>query len=135
MDETYTTVKGRWMHRYRAVDKHGKTLDFILSKRRDETAATAFFKQTIENNGVPEKVVIDKSGANRAGLENINVLFLLLGFWRFFENITRPIKGVKSFHSAAATVQGIEGAHMIKKKKPFHQDNLSAFQQFARLAG
>ncbi len=35
MDETYIKVKGRWMYLYRAVDKHGKTLDFILSKRRD----------------------------------------------------------------------------------------------------
>jgi hypothetical protein len=49
---------------YRAVDSHGDTLDFMLSERRDEEAATAFFKQAINNNGFPDKVVMDKSGAN-----------------------------------------------------------------------
>jgi transposase-like protein len=44
----------------------------MLSERRDEDAATAFFKQAINNNGFPDKVVMDKSGANYAGLANIN---------------------------------------------------------------
>lgn len=82
MDETYIKVKGQWMYFYRAVDKHGKTLDFMLSEHRDEAAATDFFARTIENNGWPEKVVIDKSGANLAGLQNMNILLLLHGwFW------------------------------------------------------
>ena len=68
MDETYVKVKGTWTYLYRAVDKHGKTLDFILSERRDEDAASTFFIRTIGNNGWPEKDVIDKSGANLAGL-------------------------------------------------------------------
>jgi transposase-like protein len=49
---------------------YGDTLDFMLSERRDEEAATAFFKQAINNNGFPDKVVMDKSGANYAGLAN-----------------------------------------------------------------
>jgi transposase-like protein len=32
----------------------------MLSERRDEEAATAFFKQAINNNGFPDKVVMDK---------------------------------------------------------------------------
>ena len=153
VDETYLKVKGRWVYQYRAVDKFGKTLDFMLSERRDEAVATAFFKQTTENNGVPEKVVIDKSGANLAGLENINLLFMILGFWRFIDirqvkylnniieqdhrfikKITRPMKGFKAFHSAAATLQGIEVAHMVRKDQ-FDEKGLPAFQQFALLAG
>jgi putative transposase len=60
---------------YRAVDKFGDTIDFMLSEKRDQAAATtAFFKQAIDNNGFPKKVVMDKSGANYAGLENINIL-------------------------------------------------------------
>ena len=74
MDETYIKVKGKWVYLYRAVDSHGDTLDFMLSERRDEDAATAFFKQAINNNGFPDKVVMDKSGANYAGLANINLL-------------------------------------------------------------
>lgn len=46
----------------------------MLSERSDEEAATTFFKQVINSNGLPEKVIMDKSGANYAGLENINIL-------------------------------------------------------------
>ena len=69
MDETYIQVKGKWTYFYRAVDKFGKTLDFMLSEHRDEAAASAVFARVIENNGWPEKVAIDKSGANLAGLQ------------------------------------------------------------------
>jgi len=47
MDETYVKVKGEWTYLYRAIDKEGKTLDFMLSERRDEAAATAFFVKAI----------------------------------------------------------------------------------------
>jgi len=43
MDETYTKVKGRWVYLYRAIHKHRKTLDFMLSEQRDEAAAITFF--------------------------------------------------------------------------------------------
>ena len=55
MDETYIKVKGKWMYLYRAVDKHGKTLDFMLSKRRDKAAARLFFRHAIETNGLPSR--------------------------------------------------------------------------------
>ena len=70
------------MYLERAIDRFGQTLDFTPSERRDKAAATAFLKRAIENNGVLDKVVINKSRANYAGLENINLLFMLLGFWR-----------------------------------------------------
>lgn len=73
MDETYIMVKGKWIHSYRAIDKHGKTLDFILSKGRDWAAARLFFRRAIETNGLPSRILIDKSGTNLAGLERINV--------------------------------------------------------------
>ena len=73
MDETYVRVKGRWMYLYRAVDKSGDTLDFMLSEKRDTKAARRFFQKAIATNGVPSKIVIDKSGANRAGVNWINI--------------------------------------------------------------
>jgi putative transposase len=151
MDETYIKVKGNWMYFYRAVNKHGKTLDFMLSEHRDESAATDFFARAIENNGWAEKVVIDKSGANLAGLQNTNWLLLHDWFWlievlqvkylnnmveqdhRFIKKLTRPMKGFKSFQSASATLDGIEVAHMIRKRQ-FSTSGQSAFQQFAALA-
>ena len=75
MDETYIEIKGVWHDEDCAVDQRGETVDFYLSRKRDGEAAEAFFEKAISRNGVPEKVVIDKSGANRKALENINNLF------------------------------------------------------------
>jgi len=80
MDETYIKVKGKWTYLYRAINKRGQTLDFTLSERRDEAAATAFFAKTIASNGWPDKVVIDKSGSNAAGLFNMNCLLVMQGW-------------------------------------------------------
>ena len=85
MDETYIKVKGEWVYLYRAVDKFGDTVDFMLSEHRDESAATAFFKQAIDANGFPGRVVMNKSGANYAGIENINMLPMLAGLIYFIE--------------------------------------------------
>ena len=77
MDETYIKIKGEWWYYYRAVDKNGDIVDFYLSKNRDRKAAIAFLKKAIGTNGLPEKVTIDKSGANRSALEYFNIeLFL-----------------------------------------------------------
>ena len=110
-------MKGKWVYLDRAVDKHGKTLDFELSQRRNKPAATKFFAR-MEANGPPRKIVIDKSGANTAGLKAINKM--LKGFGcpipiemvrrkylntiieqdrRFIKRRTRPMLGFKSFAS------------------------------------
>ncbi|MEP3510113.1 MAG: DDE-type integrase/transposase/recombinase, partial [Lentilitoribacter sp.] len=65
---------------YRAIHKEGKTLDFMLSERRDEAAATAFFIKAIGNTGWPNKIVIDKSGSNTAVLINMNRLLVMYGW-------------------------------------------------------
>ena len=78
MDETYLKVKGEWHYLYRAVDKTGMTIDFMLSKTRDKKAAKQFLKKAIGSNGLPEKVTIDKSGANKSGLDSINLTLSLL---------------------------------------------------------
>ena len=65
MDETYVKVRGEWTYLYRAVDKHGQTLDFMLSKCRNKTAATRFFARALEANGLPRKIVIDGAAPTR----------------------------------------------------------------------
>ena len=42
MDETYIKVKGQWRYLYRAVDKTGQTIDFLLTEERDKQAASGF---------------------------------------------------------------------------------------------
>jgi putative transposase len=63
-DETYIKVRGQWKYLYRAVDKLGDTIDFLLTAKRDAKAALRFLCQAIRNNGTPVKINIDKSGAN-----------------------------------------------------------------------
>lgn len=79
MDEIYIKVKGEWVYLYRAVDKLGKTLDFMLSTRRKKAAATKFFARPLEVNDLPRKIVIDRSGANTAGINAINRMLKSFG--------------------------------------------------------
>ena len=72
MDETYIKVKGMWKYLYRAIDKQGKTVDFLLTPKRDMAAANRFFDQAMQTNGALEKVAMDKSGANKAAIDSIN---------------------------------------------------------------
>ncbi|OSP53478.1 IS6 family transposase [Pseudoruegeria sp. SK021] len=106
----------------------------------------------IITNGVPDRVVIDKSGANLAGLQRINVILKSTGTGkiskalqvkdpntivehdhRFIKRETGPLQGFKAFHSAAATIAGIETAHMIWKEQ-FGSNGLTGTPQFAALA-
>jgi putative transposase len=43
IDETYIKVKGQWNYLYRAMDKDGNTVDFLLRARRDRLAARRYF--------------------------------------------------------------------------------------------
>jgi putative transposase len=152
MDETYIKVRGKWTYLYRAVDRDGQTLEFMLSERRDTAAARRFFKRPVGTNGIPDRIAIDKSGANLAGLQSLNVILKFTGSGRiisivqskylnniveqdhrFIKRITRPMLGFKAFHSAAATLAGIETAHMIRKGQ-LAQTGIPAFKQFAALA-
>lgn len=152
MDETYIKVKGRWTYLYRAVDRNSQTLDFMLFERRDLAAARRFFKRAIATNGVPDRIVIDKSGANLAGLQAVNVILKFTGEGRmiairqvkylnnileqdhrFIKRITDPMMGFKAVHSAAATLAGIETAHMIRKGQ-ITANGATPFQVFADLA-
>jgi putative transposase len=72
MDETYIKVKGQWRYLYRAVDKSGQTIDFLLTEERDEQAAKRFLTKAIRRHGVPEKITIDGSAANEAAIKSYN---------------------------------------------------------------
>lgn len=72
MDETHIKVKGVWKYLYRAADKERKTVDFLLTSKRDKAAALRFFEKAMKTSGVPEKVTMDKSGANKVAMDEIN---------------------------------------------------------------
>jgi putative transposase len=66
VDETYVKLKGQWKFLYRAVDREGNTVDFLLRAHCDKAAARRYFEKAIRQNGEPETVTVDKSGANLA---------------------------------------------------------------------
>lgn len=131
MDETYIKVKGQWRYLYRAVDKYGETIDFLLTEHRDKEAALRFLKKAIRRNGVPETITIDGSDANEAAIKSYNEehgTAIVIRQVKYLNNIveqdhrgvtrvTRPMLGVKSFEAAQDTLVGIERMHMIKKKQ------------------
>ena len=120
-----------------------------MSRTRDTQAAQSFFEKAIGSSGQPEKVNMDKSGANLAGLEEVNkdlpegqkigirqVKYLnnmIEQNHRGIKRITKPMLGFKSFVCAAATLAGIELYHMIRKGQHVLHETLSAWQQFYAL--
>jgi hypothetical protein len=72
MDEIYVRVWSTWKYLYRAVDKAGATVDFLLTAKRDRKAALRFLRKAIKWSGTPEKITIGKSGANTAAIESHN---------------------------------------------------------------
>ena len=151
MDETYVKVKGEWRYLYRAVDKSGQTIDFLLMEERDAHAAKRFLTKAIRHHGVPEKITIDGRAANEAAIKRYNeehgtaidirqIKYLnniVEQDHRGIKRVTRPMLGFKSFVTAQGTLAGIELMHMIKKGQMVVEEgaeDLTAAEQFYALA-
>ena len=146
LDETYVKIQGEWKYLYRAVDKQGNTVDFLLTAKRDKKAALRFLNRAIDTNGKPSLINIDKSGANTAAIKQYNknknrrikirqckyLNNIVEQDHRFIKRRIRPMLGFKSFWSARATLAGIELWRMLKKGQ--NKSSLSAWQQFYALA-
>jgi len=135
VDETYILIKAKWHYLYRAVDKHGKTVDFLLRRDRGIAAAQAFFRKALASTlpRVPRKVTLDGHVPSR------RALWLLRREHPCWRNVTvrtnkylnnvieqdhRAIKRrcasmarFRSFDNAAITLAGIELAHRIRKNQ------------------
>ena len=148
MDETYVRIRGQWKYLYRAVDKAGNTVDFLLTAKRDRKAAVRFLRKAIGQNGVPAKITIDKSGANTAAIASYNLeqdAEIELRQVKYLNNVVeqdhraikrqvRPMMGFKSFWSAAVTLAGIELMDMICKGQLTTAGRLRPANQFYSLA-
>ena len=72
VDETYVKIKGKWTYLYRAVDKQGKTVDFLLRAKRDVAAAKAFFRRAFKSQGrLPQKITLDGYQASHRAAREI----------------------------------------------------------------
>jgi putative transposase len=115
----------------------------------DRNAALWFLRKAIGHHGAPEKITIDKSGANTAATESYNAEHetdIEIRQVRYLNNIVeqdhrtvkrvaRPRLGFKSFRSAAVTLAGIELMHMIRRDQLRTTGKLRPAQQFYALAG
>jgi len=131
VDETYIKVSGRWTYLYRAVDKHGHTVDFLLSEHRDIAAAKQFFTQAITQHGVPEKITVDGYPATHTAIselkrEEVLPSHTLVRTSKYLNNLIEqdhrrvkqriyPMLGFKRFQTAPITISGIELVHKIRK--------------------
>jgi transposase-like protein len=127
MDATYIKVNGQWKYLYRAVEK------------------------AMQANGIPEKVTMDKSGANKSAIDQViedKEIAVEVRQIKYLNNIalqdhravkrnTRPMLGFKSFRAAASVLAGIELMHMIRKGQMAIPscEKMSFANQFYALAG
>ena len=133
VDETYIKVGKSCKYLYRAVDKEGQTIEFMLSAKRDVSAAKRFFKKMMraEHRRLPFSSNVDKNAAypeafSTSQTERIvpkdcklrRVKYLnnvIEQDHRFVKKKVRASQCFKRFHTAERTLEGIESINMMRK--------------------
>jgi len=133
IDETYVKVKGKWLYLYRAIDSEGNTLDWMLSKTRDEKAVINFFRQIFSNDhsSAPRVIGVDKHASYPPAFQAIKdeglvpescalrpVKYLnniIEQDHRFSKRRIRQSQWFQTPKTAIATISGYESIHMIRK--------------------
>ena len=135
LDETYVKVKGQWKYLYRAVDEHGKTLDFYLSHRRNAKAAKRFLSKLLKRNRdwQPQKINTDMNPAYGVAIAELKAEGKLRSHTihrqvKYLNNrieadhgklkiLIKPMRGFQSMKTAYATIKGVEVMRMFKKQQ------------------
>jgi transposase-like protein len=135
VDETYIPIRGKSHYLYRAVDKQGKSVDFLLRRDRGIAAAQAFFRKALATNPTrwPRKVTLDGHTPSHQALrlprrENPKWRYVEVRSCKYLNTIIEQdhraikrrcasMKGFKSFTNAASTIAGIKLAHRIHKRQ------------------
>jgi IS6 family transposase len=133
VDETYIKVGKTCKYLYRAVDKEGSTIEFMLSAKRDVSAAKRFFKKMMraEHRRLPFSISVDKNAAypeafTIAQAERIVPQDCKLRRVKYLNNVieqdhrfiikkVRASQCIKRFHTAERTLEGIEAVNMMRK--------------------
>ena len=112
----FRTLLSNYSYLYRAVDKQGQTVDFLLTKNRDQAAAVRFLKKAIGSHDVPEKIKLDGSRPAQTLVRASKYLNnLIVQDHRKVEQRCYPMLGFKTFGNAEVTLSGIELANKIEK--------------------
>ena len=133
VDETYIKVGKSCKYLYRAVDKEGQTIEFMLSAKRDISAAKRFFRKMMraDHRRLPFSISVDKNAAYPEAFtslkeEKILPLDCKLRRVKYLNNVIeqdhrfikkkmRASQCFKSFHTAERTLEGIEAVNMMRK--------------------
>ena len=115
------------------MDKEGQTIEFMLSAKRDVSAAKRFFKKLMraEHRRLPFSISVDKNAAypeafgtsqrekivpQDCKLRRVKYLNNVIEQdHRFVKERVRASQCFKSFHTAERTLEGIEAVNMIRK--------------------
>jgi transposase-like protein len=150
IDGARIKVVGQWKYLYRAVDRRGDTVDFLLPAKRDLAAARCYLERATNLHGLPGKITIDKSGANTAVIRSGNadacpdvelrqskyLNYIVEQDYRAVKRIAAQMLGLKSIRAAQKLIAGIETMQMVKTGQldcPNGQ-TISAADWFYRLA-
>jgi transposase-like protein len=133
VDETYIKVGKACKYLYRAVDKQGQTIEFMLSAKRDISAAKRFFKKMMraEHLRLPFPISVDKNAAYPEAFSTSQdecIVAVDCQLWRvkylnnviehdhrFIKKKVRVSQCFKRFHTAERTLEGIEAVNMMRK--------------------
>src|SRR3954471_9770057 len=133
LDETYIKVGKQWKYLYRALDKEGSTIEFMLSAKRDIAAAKRFFRKMMraDHRRLPFTISVDKNAAYPEAFtssQNEKILpkdcklrrvkylnNVIEQDHRFIKKKVRASQCFKSFHVAERTLEGIEAVNMMRK--------------------
>jgi transposase-like protein len=147
LDETYVKVGTRWKYLYRAVDSAGDATEFLLSAKRDVSAAKRFFKKMMrsEHRRLPSSISVDKNAAypeafgasqdecivpKDCKLRRVKYLNNVIEQdHRFIRRRRRAMQCFRSFHTAERTLEGIESRHMMRKGQVKRLDGRDAIGQ------
>jgi len=101
VDETYISLKAKWNYLYRAVDKNGKTVDFLLRRDWGIAAAQAFFRKALASTlpRVPRKVTLDRYVPSR------RALWLLRREHRCWRNVNVQTNKTSTISSSRTTAR------------------------------
>src|SRR5215216_7761438 len=145
--ETYVKVGKQWKYLYRAVDSSGQTIEFMLSARRDVSAAKRFFKKIIraDHRRLPFTVGTDKHASypeafaasiKEKALPHDCKLRRVKYLNNVFEQDHRFIKkrgreglGYRSFDTAERTLQGVEAMNMMRNGQVKRLDRSDSMRQ------
>ena len=133
VDETYIKVGKTCKYLYRAIDSTGQTIEFMLSAKRDVSAAKRFFKKMMraDHRRLPFTISVDKNAAypeaftisqkekvlpHNCQLRRVKYLNNVIEQdHRFIKKRVRACLGYRSFDTAERTIQGVEAVNMMRK--------------------